>query len=159
LGNLNVNFYSTKDYENKSNWAIYENKANTKPIQTQSNPIPEKAKMNVTSIITKGYENKPRFRAKAKQTQYKPKQTQFQTKLRFDESVAGDQPADLDERNVKRLVDCYNIFIYYTWKCRIVLKRTVGRLTAKVGLGKINSIELKGGKNEKGKTNIREFGE
>ena len=32
--------------------------------------------MNVTCIITKGYENKPRFRAKAKQTQYKPKQTQ-----------------------------------------------------------------------------------
>jgi len=28
--------------------------------------------MNVTSIIAKGYENKPRFRAKAKQTQYKP---------------------------------------------------------------------------------------
>jgi len=67
-----------------------------------------------------------------KQTQYKPKQTQsvvslpnlFQTSLRFDESVAGDQPADLDERSVKRLVDCYNIFIYYAWKCRIILKRT-----------------------------------
>ena len=33
----------------------------SKPIQTQykakTNPIPEKAKMNVTSILTKDYEN------------------------------------------------------------------------------------------------------
>ncbi len=32
--------------------------------------------MNVTSIITKDYENKPRLRAPAKQTQFKAKQTQ-----------------------------------------------------------------------------------
>ena len=29
----------------------------TNPIRTQSKPISEKAKMNVTSIITKAYEN------------------------------------------------------------------------------------------------------
>jgi len=49
-----------------------------KPNQTQSNPISQKAKMNVSYIITKGYENKPHFWTKSKQTQYKPKQTQFQ---------------------------------------------------------------------------------
>ncbi len=40
-----------------------ENKPNTNPIQSQykpkTNPIPEKPKMNVTSILTKDYENKP----------------------------------------------------------------------------------------------------
>jgi len=36
-----------------------QNKPNTKPIQSQTNPIPEKPKMNVTSILTKDYENKP----------------------------------------------------------------------------------------------------
>ena len=33
---MNVNKVLTKDYENKSNWAICENKPNTKPKQTQS---------------------------------------------------------------------------------------------------------------------------
>ena len=50
----------------------------TKPIQTQSKPIPEKLKMNVTSIITKGYDNKSLFATIEKQTQYKPNQRQFQ---------------------------------------------------------------------------------
>ncbi len=53
----------------------------TNPKRTQTNPIKpnfKKAKMNVTSIITKGYENKPHFRAKVKQTQYEPKQSRFQ---------------------------------------------------------------------------------
>ena len=53
------------------------NQTQLKPIQTQykpkTNPISEKAKMNVNCFITKGYENILRFRAKAKQTQYKPK--------------------------------------------------------------------------------------
>ncbi len=34
---MNLNSYLTKDYENKSNWKLGENKANT-------NPIPEKPK-------------------------------------------------------------------------------------------------------------------
>ena len=38
---MNVNFYSTKDYEKISNWALFENKPNTNPIQSQSKPISE----------------------------------------------------------------------------------------------------------------------
>jgi len=69
---MNVSRVSTRDYDKKTLGQRGKNKPKTNPIQSQSNPISEKAKMNVTSIIAKGYENKPRFRAKAKQTQYKP---------------------------------------------------------------------------------------
>jgi len=37
---MNIIPYNTKDYENKSNWTLGQNK----PIQTQSNPISEKPK-------------------------------------------------------------------------------------------------------------------
>ena len=43
---MNVSFFYTKDYENKHNWTLGENKpkqtqykANSNPIQTQSKPI------------------------------------------------------------------------------------------------------------------------
>jgi len=36
---MNVKSFHTVDYENKSNWTLGENKANTKPIQSQSKPI------------------------------------------------------------------------------------------------------------------------
>jgi hypothetical protein len=36
---MNVRSAITVDYENKSNWKLGENKANSKPIQSQSNPI------------------------------------------------------------------------------------------------------------------------
>jgi hypothetical protein len=59
-------------------------KANTKPIQSQYKPNSRKAKMNVTSILTKDYENIANWnlvKTKPIQTQYKantnPKQTQF----------------------------------------------------------------------------------
>ncbi len=51
-----VSFFYTKEYENKHNWTIGQNKPNSNPIQTQSNPI-KAQKMPI-------------------QTQYKPKQTQ-----------------------------------------------------------------------------------
>jgi len=55
---MNVSSLITADYENIDNCKLGENKPNTKPIQTQSNPIsPPHA---------------------AKQSQFKPKQTQFQ---------------------------------------------------------------------------------
>jgi len=73
---MNVNMVLTVDYDKKTLGERGKNKPKTNPIQTQTNPISEKAKMNVTSIITKGYENKPHFCVKAKQTQFKPKQTQ-----------------------------------------------------------------------------------
>jgi len=56
---MNVKSFHTVDYENIANWKLGENKPNTNPIQTQSNPIsPPPA---------------------TKQTQFKPNQTQFQT--------------------------------------------------------------------------------
>jgi len=36
---MNVNTVITKDYENKSNWKLGENKANTKPIKANTKPI------------------------------------------------------------------------------------------------------------------------
>jgi len=56
------------------------NAGKTNPIQSQYKPkqtqFPKRSKMNVSYIITRGYENKPRFQAKTKQTQFKPNQTQ-----------------------------------------------------------------------------------
>ncbi len=62
---MNVNPYNTKDYENKSNWTLGENKPN-------SNPISVKAKMNVNLYVIKEYENQPRLPAPGKQTQSNP---------------------------------------------------------------------------------------
>jgi len=106
---MNVSIFSQKDYENKSNWTLGENKPNSNPIKpnfqkakmnanvfvtkdyenetafrTQknkpnSNPIPEKPKMNVNLYVIKEYENETAFRLQ----KYKPKQTQFQTRRRF----------------------------------------------------------------------------
>jgi len=51
---MNVNPYNTTDYENKSNWTLGENKANTKPIK--ANLL--NAQMNVNKVFTKDYEEK-----------------------------------------------------------------------------------------------------
>jgi len=42
---MNVNSLVTIDYENISNWTLGENKPNSNPIQTQSNPIAERVKL------------------------------------------------------------------------------------------------------------------
>ncbi len=64
---MNVNPYNAKDYENKSNWTLGENKPNSNPIK----PNLRKAKMNVNLTLTKVYRknddfvvriNKPNFR-------------------------------------------------------------------------------------------------
>ncbi len=39
---MNVTSLITVDYENKSDWTLGENKPKTNPIQTQSNPIPQR---------------------------------------------------------------------------------------------------------------------
>ena len=88
---MNVSSVLTKYYENKSNWKLGENKANTKPIQTQNkanqsqykanqsqykantNPIPEKPKMKLNFYSTKDYENVRLSRRR----ENKPKQTQL----------------------------------------------------------------------------------
>jgi len=36
---MNVSSFYTVDYENKSNWKLGENKANTKPIKANTKPI------------------------------------------------------------------------------------------------------------------------
>jgi hypothetical protein len=71
---MNVNPYNATDYESKSNWTFGENKPNSKPIQTQSNPIAERVKLmqsvylqrNMKKNAAKGYEKT------------KPKQSQSQ---------------------------------------------------------------------------------
>jgi len=81
---MNVTSLITVDYENKSNWKLGENKANqsqSKPIQTQyepnSNPIPERPKMNENLFATKVYENITTFRLPKNKANSKPIQTQF----------------------------------------------------------------------------------
>ena len=56
-GQINLSANITRDYENKSNPTLGENKPNSKPIQTQTNPISETPKINISSIVTKYYEN------------------------------------------------------------------------------------------------------
>ncbi len=64
---MNLKFCKQMAYENKRDWTIGESKPNSKPIK----PNCLKAKMNVNSLITKGYRknddflvriNKPNFR-------------------------------------------------------------------------------------------------
>jgi len=54
---MNVNMVLTVDYEKKTLGKHGKNKPNTNPIQTQTNPIYEKQKMNVNKVLTKDYEN------------------------------------------------------------------------------------------------------
>jgi len=69
---MNVTSFYRVDYENKSNWKLGQNKANTKPIQSQNKPNFRKAKMKLTFYPTKDYENQPRLRTPPKQTQSNP---------------------------------------------------------------------------------------
>jgi len=55
---MNVTSFYTVDYENKSNWKLGENKANTNPIQTQTNPIFRMVKNDAKCVFTKDYEEK-----------------------------------------------------------------------------------------------------
>jgi len=56
---MNVIIFSTKAYENLSNWTLGENKPN-------SNPISVKPKMSANVFITKDYENETAFRFQKK---------------------------------------------------------------------------------------------
>jgi len=77
---VNVRPLVIMNYERKSDWTPGENKPNSKPIQTQSNPIAERVKLmqsvylqrNMKKNAAKGYE-----KTKPKQTQFKAKQSQF----------------------------------------------------------------------------------
>jgi hypothetical protein len=53
---MNVSGTITKDYENKSNWKLGKNKANTKPLKANLLDT----QMNVRSAITRNYNNEQR---------------------------------------------------------------------------------------------------
>jgi hypothetical protein len=74
---MNVSPVVTRDYKKKPNWALGENEPKTNPIKANF----KKAKMNVTSILTVGYENKPHIWAPKKRTQFSKRQKPIQTSL------------------------------------------------------------------------------
>jgi len=65
---MNVNLFIIKDYRKKDDFAVRKNKPNSNPILSAVGGL----QMNVSSILTKDYENKPRLRAPGKQTQSNP---------------------------------------------------------------------------------------
>ncbi|MBA7507281.1 hypothetical protein ES706_05999 [subsurface metagenome] len=54
---MNVSSTLTKDYENKHNWTLGQNKPNSNPIK----PNFQKAQMNVNLTLTKDYRKKDDF--------------------------------------------------------------------------------------------------
>jgi len=56
---MNVTIFSQKAYENICDWTLGENKPNSNPIK----PNFRRARMNVNSLITKGYRKKDDFAA------------------------------------------------------------------------------------------------
>ena len=54
---MHASNYYTRAYSNETAFRRGKNKPNSKPIQTQTNPISEKPKMNVNSIVSKDYED------------------------------------------------------------------------------------------------------
>ena len=65
---MKLNFYLTKDYENKTNWKVRKNEPNTNP----NKPNFCKAKMNVTSILTKDYRKNDAFAVQKNKAKTKP---------------------------------------------------------------------------------------
>jgi len=51
---MNVTLYNTMEYENKSNWALGENKPNSNPNKAN---LPE-GKIDAKCVVTKDYEEK-----------------------------------------------------------------------------------------------------
>ncbi len=77
---MNVSIFTQMHYENLSDWTLGENKPNTKPIQTQSNPILSAVgglQMSVNSILTKDYERNDIFAVPENKPNSNPIQTQF----------------------------------------------------------------------------------
>jgi hypothetical protein len=56
---MSLSSVSAKDYEDKSNPTLGENKPNSNPIQSQTNPIPSEAKMSATVSFTRTCDNNP----------------------------------------------------------------------------------------------------
>jgi hypothetical protein len=66
---MNITLDMTRQYENLSRSPGQK----TKPIQTQTNPISQKAKIDAKCVFTSDYEEKRGYEPK----KTKPKQTQF----------------------------------------------------------------------------------
>jgi hypothetical protein len=96
---MNVSGTITKDYENKSNYKLRENKANTKPLK----PNLLDTQMNVASVITKYYEN----RGLVRRRENKPNQTRRQISLLRKSIVPGRDNSQLVVDN--RQFRCYSI--------------------------------------------------
>ncbi len=81
---MNVTIFTQMDYENIANWTLGENKPNTNPIQTQTNPIAERVKLMQSVYLqrimkknaAKGYE-----KTNPIQTQFPQSQKRTQTLL------------------------------------------------------------------------------
>ena len=58
---MNVNFFVTRNYEEKSRFWLGKNKPNSKP----NKPNFQKAQMNVNFFVTNDYEDEPRFQTPA----------------------------------------------------------------------------------------------
>ena len=81
---MNVNKVLTKDYDKRTLGERGKNEPKTNPNEPKTNPNEpksKKAKMNVTSILTVGYENKPHIRPTKKQSQISKRQKPMQPSL------------------------------------------------------------------------------
>jgi len=79
---MNLSIYSQIAYKNITAFRRVQNKPNSKPIQTQSNPILSAVaglQMNVNSILTKDYERNDIFRC----PKNKPKTNPISKQLPF----------------------------------------------------------------------------
>ena len=76
---MNVNKVLAKDYENIANWALGENKPNTKP--NKANLL--NAQMNVNKVLTKDYENIANWALGQNKPNTKPIQTQSNPMLTY----------------------------------------------------------------------------
>ncbi|HUU16229.1 MAG TPA: hypothetical protein VMW72_03690 [Sedimentisphaerales bacterium] len=74
---MNLNIYTKMAYDNKSNWALGENKPNQTQFKPKTNPISKMPEMNVNIYYITVYNNKTYLQANTKQTQTNPIQTQF----------------------------------------------------------------------------------
>ncbi len=69
---MNVKLYNIKDYENKLDWTLGENKPNSYPTK----PNLRKAKMNVNLTLTKDYRKKDDFEVRINKPNFRKTQNE-----------------------------------------------------------------------------------
>ena len=70
---MNVNPVITREYENKRNWTLGQNKPNSNPIKANF----KRAKMDVKSLITKDYRKKDDFAVRKNKANSNPIKPNF----------------------------------------------------------------------------------